>query len=137
MEITNLDEMLADPSEARWESHPKVKGFKVLIRLPDAPEAFALGARAWENKTFQAVKLFAGQADYCLLDWKGLTVAGLKQLLPSGAVKAQKGVTATTAIKCTPETKAALLRHSLEFFDWLMGRIFARKQVVEEAEKNS
>lgn len=137
MEITNLDEMLTDPSEARWEPHPKLKGFEVLIRLPDAPEAFALGAKAWENKTFQAVKLFAGQADYCLVDWKGLTVSGLKQLLPPGAVKAKQGITATTAIKCTPETKASLLRHSLEFFDWLMGLIFARKQVLEEAEKNS
>lgn len=74
---------------------------------------------------FNEEKLREAYAQYIVLDWRGLTYAGLRKLLPSLEFKNEKGeqivIDETAPVNYDKKIVVAVLNSSLEFENWIVG----------------
>jgi len=134
-----LEEMLAsDPLVPRWEEWrelppvqvPEIDGFAVEVRLLDVPGTVA-AVRAGEEPEAQLLATLRR----AVTGWRGLTVAGLRRLLPMARFRGEVPEGAEFAYN--PENLEALLKRSFLFVNWLLRVMELRRNEEEELEKNS
>jgi len=115
---------------ARPVTVPEIPGFALEVRLLDVPGTVAM-VRAGEDPETQLLATLR----QAVTGWRGLTVAGLKRLLPGARFKGE--VADTCEFPYTPDNLEALLRRSFVLVNWLL-RVMELRQVEEEdLEKNS
>jgi len=129
-----ISELIEDIYLPQWVDCPGVPGFAVFLRLPDAARGFVLASRALreaeaaEDGPPPEMALYLVR--YAVADWRGLTVAGLRQLsqLPVAGAADQE-------IPYNADNLASLLKISGEFFVWVLQWINQRGNAVKrEAE---
>lgn len=135
-----LEELLAaDPVLPKWEEWrdlppvmvPKIPGFRVEVRLLDVPGTVA-AARQGENRPEAHMLATLRQA---VTNWEGLTVGGLKKLLPK--TRFRSDIPDDTPFPYDKDNLIALLRRSFIFINWVLRVLELRQSDGEELEKNS
>jgi len=132
----DISELIEDYTLPKWEDYPGIEGFKVLIRLPDVPKSFSLAARAWreEQKEIGEVDsenisdIGPHMARYAVTDWRGLTVAGLRQLASDRKI----GGADNQEIPFSAENLKRLLSISGGFFLWVLSIVRDRQKAAQE-----
>jgi len=131
-DILRISDLVDDPTAPQWLDYPEIKGFRVLLRMPDIPENIRLASRAMKGEgETQGVEYHVLLLKYAVAGWEGLKVKDLGRLFPGQAVRTTGGDERTTggdacATKAAggqelgfcPENVEYLLRKSGAFFRW-------------------
>lgn len=138
--MMKISDLIEDYTLPKWEDYPEVPGFRVLIRLPDAPKMFSLAMRALREEQREGgqvegeMPVYIGpeMVRYAVSDWQGLTVAGLKILVPGRKIKGRD----EQDIPYSAENLVSLLRMSGAFYLWALSKLQEREAAArQEAEE--
>lgn len=156
-DIIDLAEVLPDYTAPAWEEHQEVSGFAILLALPDVPDTLTLMAQtgmlpAAPEKPVtpesapvtppapppRAVAAYnRGSIAAAVQDWRGLTVAGVNELLPPGnRVQGDRD----RQVVYSAANLALLIKFSPRFYLWVLGLLNQRAAALareEAALKNS
>lgn len=145
----NLADLVGALEEERWEDFPGLAGFALLLHLPGAPEQLAVTSRvlqgAEENAQGgfnlddqQTADLHYRRGRLAIRDWRGLTAAHLRELLPGVVLNIQAGGAPAPEdlVRFNPGLRDLLLRQSTPFISWVTGWLWREHQRREDLEKN-
>jgi len=126
-----------------WAVYEDVPGFEIEVAWVGRDEMQKIYAkctrRRWNRQARRMEdvpdreKLVALWAERAIKDWRGLTLGGLVKLVPI-ELKAEDDSKAV--IECTPENKAALLKHNADFDDFVLA-IATDSEVFMEHRKDA
>lgn len=148
MQLSDILEIVDDPTQPRWMECPEAPGFAILVRLPDVPGIRGLAMQAsYEN--LERIKKAAAEAKpgdlldeemdpaavgikwahYAIRDWRGLTrerlkfflegVQGLKIKAPAAEEGGDELAPWREEIPFQRELLEVLLRHSVRFYEFV------------------
>lgn len=136
MELSDILEVTDDLATPRWVECAELPGFAILLRLPDVPGLRGLAMAAAHEAVEKAKEEMAAAGDggrhievdpgaigvkwaqYAVLDWRGLTGAGLRWLL-AGVPGLKIKVAEETVIPFWAEVFNLLLRRSGRFYEFV------------------
>lgn len=124
-DILKISDLVDDPTAPQWLNYPEIKGFRVLLRMPDIPENIRLASRALKREgETQGVEYHVLLLKYAVAGWEGLKVKDLGRLFPGQKVRTTGGDAGATGaaggqeLGFCPENVEYLLRKSGAFFRW-------------------
>jgi hypothetical protein len=134
IDIAGLVDLLEDYTAPKWEEHPHIAGFRVEILVPDAVASLVAAARGSGSETERARQQAAVLLTQAVNNWEGLTVAGLRRLLPPRVLRYEGNE--DIDVPFSPEMRDALIRLSEEFVIWVASVVARRRTMEDDAEKN-
>lgn len=159
MQLSDILEIIDDPTQPRWMECPEAPGFAILLRLPDVPGLRGLVTQAY-HESLERFKKAAAEAKpgdiledefdpgtvglkwahYAVKDWRGLTGKVLQYFL-AGVPGLKLKTAAKTEIPFQRDLLDVLLRHSVRFYEFVDGAWKRRQEGDSEVqtadEKNS
>lgn len=139
VKIQNLIDEAIESGVSAWIEYPGIDGFVVKVGFVGKEELFKITDESkmtiWvkhrREEKVDRTKLTKRWAKKAILDWKGLTLGTLRELIPIKVKASEEKV----EVPCDEENKFSLLYNSTDFDVWLTEVSTSPEYFVEEKKK--
>lgn len=139
VKIQELIDVAVEKGVSAWIEYPPIEGFEVHVAFVGKEEMFRMSDAAKRTTWRKHVKmeevdrkvLSRKWSAKAILDWRGLTLSGLRELIPIKVDKSDLGMD----VPCDEENKFTLLFNSTTFDIWLTDVSTSPEYFIEDVKK--
>lgn len=139
VKIQELIDVAVEKGVSTWIEYPQIEGFEVHVAFVGKEEMFRMSDASKRTVWKKHVKaeevdrkvLARKWSKKAILDWKGLTLGGLREIIPIKVEKSELG----TEVPCDEDNKFTLLFNSTTFDIWLTEVSTSPEYFIEDVKK--